>query len=130
MKIPFTSYWIFVVAIFLLPLFSCQGDMENVKEKSGVAEPVRFDREKWLIKEGMDYPFRDSMLTDLTTNYDWEGMKSDDVIELLGKPWRSDSVALVFMVRQRRIGLWPLNTKALVVKLNPDSSVNKVVIYK
>ena len=92
------------------------------KNKQDISEE-KFDKIKWAINQDMDYPFRDKMINDLITNYKLHGIKRDSLVNLLGSPDRSDSSYLFYRIAQQRLGLIPLHTKTLVIKLDIDSSV-------
>ncbi len=47
---------------------------------------TKFDKKKWLIKNGDEYVYRDKMLTDLLNKNKLEGATFEHIIELLGNP--------------------------------------------
>lgn len=81
----------------------------------------KFDKIKWATQVDKDYPYRDDMLKDLITNGKLHGMNVANLLNLLGKPTRTDSGYLFYMVSQQRLGLFPLHTKSLVIKLSKDT---------
>jgi len=89
-----------------------------------------FNESKWKTKKGKDYPFRDTMLNDLISDYEFREYKRDKILALLGEPDRIDSNYLFYMVTQKRIGFWPLHTKTLVINLSADSTINWMKIHE
>lgn len=49
-------------------------------------DPNLFDREDWLEHQDQRYLYRDAMVRDLMENHLYEGMNTDTILELLGKP--------------------------------------------
>ena len=84
---------------------------------------LKFDKNKWAVKQDPDYPYRDKMLSDFMTNYKLHDLKKDSLIHLLGLPDRTDNGYLFYRIAQQRLGIVPLHTKTLVVKLTKDSTV-------
>ncbi|WP_462254792.1 hypothetical protein [Ferruginibacter sp.] len=98
----------------------------NGKAKKAVSETttaIEFDTTKWRTKDGDDYPYRDELLTYLTTNNKLKGWKKDSVLAFLGQPDKIDSNYLFYSIAQKRLGFFPLHTKTLVIKLAADSTV-------
>jgi hypothetical protein len=73
--------------IGLMGLFSCT-DFKQTK----------FDKIKWMTKDDMEFPYRNKMLKDLTTNYKLVGLKHNEVVDLLGEPNYSDSSSFAYKV--------------------------------
>ena len=89
----------------------------------------QFDAELWKIQDGMDYPNRDRMIDDLITQEMLKPLKKSEIIALLGIPDRLDSNYLFYTIDQKRIGLWPLHTKTLVIEAR-DSLANRIMIHE
>lgn len=104
------------ILLFLLLGFSC-------KNKTGENNQQRFDKNKWAVKEGRKYPFRNLMLNDLVYTIKLKGFTKDSILNLLGEPTRTDSNYLFYLVDQT----WfpeipvPFQTKTLVIKLANDT---------
>ena len=109
--------------ISFLFLFSC------IDRKGKENAPIPFDQDKWALKEGSDYPHRDLMLSDLMENK-IRKLDSIGIINLLGEPDRIDNRHLFYMIEQQRLGLWPLHTKTMVVKLTNQRSIEWVKIHE
>lgn len=84
---------------------------------------MTFDKTKWAIKKGENYPYRDSMLNDLIETKLVKGLKPNKVIELLGDPERIDTNFMFYLISQEKLGFWPLHKKSLVLELGSDSTV-------
>jgi hypothetical protein len=121
LNIPFMQ-----LKVLLLLLAVCCLACNNGKAKKTVSETttaIEFDTTKWKTKDGDDYPYRDELLTYLTTNNKLKGWKKDSVIAFLGQPDKIDSNYLFYSIAQKRLGFFPLHTKTLVIKLAADSTV-------
>ncbi len=110
--------------ILLISLSHVLGSCNNNDNQAGQnASLYKFDQQKWNIQQGDDHPYRDEMLDDLVAYVRLKGLKKDELINLLGKPSRIDSSYFFYRIVQERIGLLPLHTKTLVIKLNKDGIV-------
>ena len=131
-----------IVIFFLFGCLSCMEDEKSEKPDSlpdtaVASEQVEltsdsiFDKERWRIKVGPDYPYRNRMVEDLITNQGIRKLKYDEIIERLGEPDRSNEGHLYYRIDQTRLGgVWPLHTKTMVIQLAPDSTVNWVKIHE
>jgi hypothetical protein len=90
---------------------------------------IAFDKIKWQVKEGLDYPFRDQMLNDIVYNDSIRALDKPEIFELLGEPNRINEGHLYYMVTQKRIGLLPLTTKTMVIKLTEDNKIEWIKIH-
>lgn len=106
----------------LLLFFACLIACKNSTSGDN-RQKLAFERIKWTTKDGLDYPYRDKMLDDLMNHYELHGVKKDSLLRLLGSPDRIDSNYLFYQISQQRVGLFPIHTKTLVIKLNSDSAL-------
>jgi len=90
----------------------------------------RFDKAKWMVKDDHHYPYRDSLLTGLLNTHQLDSLTKAEVIDLLGKPDRIDNLYLFYRIAQRRLGLWPLHTKTLVIKFSDETNLEWVRIHE
>lgn len=124
--------------LILLICMACKNDAEleaedssEVTETTSAAESdSTFSPEKWKIKEGYEYWYRNSMLRDLMTDEDFRSLKRNEVLDLLGEPDRIDTNYLFYRVEQKRLGLWPIHTKTMVVKFAEDSLIEWIKIHE
>ncbi len=117
----------------LLLLLYCVACNTEKKEEPGSAEGqenVVFDKIRWRVKEGLDYPYREQMLHDLVYNDTVRALNKDKILELLGEPDRSNDGYLYYTVAQKRLILWPLRTKTLVIKLSDNSTIDWIKIHE
>ena len=117
---------------FLLPfVFACTGhkaDHAGTENKDPSGEML-FDQEKWSIKEGADYPYRENMLHDVVYNDTIRTLNSTEILDLLGAPDRRNENYLYYRIVQKRLGLWPVKTKTMVIKLAEDDTVEWIKIH-
>ncbi len=113
------KFLIFIIT-FLAVGFSCEN---NSKQDGADKSQQPFDKIKWVMRSGDDYPYRDKMLEDLVANVTLKGLTYKELIDVLGAPDRKDSSYLFYRVAQQRIGFFPLHTKTLVIKFDRDSTV-------
>jgi len=105
------------------------------KEKSGLIDheaisETTFDKTKWRVKEGLNYPYRDQMLNSIAYNDTVRALNKDEILDLLGAPDRRNDGYLYYMISQRHLGFWPLHTKTLVIKLSEDSTIDWIKIHE
>ena len=99
--------------IALIGLFSCK-DFGQTK----------FDKGRWITKDDMEFPYRNKMLKDLTTNYKLVGLKYNEIINLLGEPNYSDSSSFAYQViEDYGTDIDPVYTKDLDFEFNKDSII-------
>jgi len=104
------KYYLIIVSVIFL-LFSC-----NSQKK--------FSKETWLEDDGtLSFPYRNSMLKDLTTNYRLKGLSYKQVIALIGEPSQVDSNTFCYRVQTKYDVVDPVYTKDLYIKLSNDSVV-------
>ena len=120
---------IYIVLLFLCCL-ACNNSPEDKSEKSEAVSStdITFDQTKWNTKDGNDYPYRNKMLQDLRNSDTLRHLKKEEVIALLGQPDRMDKNYLFYRIAQEHIGLFPLHTKTLVIKLAKDK--NAIMIHE
>ncbi|WP_029034807.1 hypothetical protein [Salinimicrobium terrae] len=124
--------------LILLLCLACKNDAEfeaedpsEVTETTSAAENGSiFSPEKWKTKDGFDYPHRNRMLKDLMTDEDFRSLKRNEVLDLLGEPDRIDTNYLFYRVEQKRLSLWPIHTKTMVVKFTQDSLIEWIKIHE
>lgn len=114
--------------VFVFCCVACN-NKENNNQTAGASE-IAFDKTKWAIKQGMDYPYRDLMLNDLMYGHELHDIPKDSLVAMLSQPDRTDSLYLFYRIAQERIGFFPLHTKTLVFKLHPDSTVLWIKIHE
>ena len=121
----------------LIPLlisccFACSTESEY---RTGIVSPgtksgVKFDKTKWRVREGLDYPYRNEMLNDIVYNDTVRTLNKNEVLDLLGEPDRSNEGYLYYLIAQKRLGYWPLHTRTMVIKLSDDRTIEWIKIHE
>lgn len=117
---------IIIVLLFSLTCFSCQSDKEVESETA----KVEFDKDKWATNVAGVYPYRPEMLDEVLYSDHIRTLKWNEVLEMLGDPDREDENYLFYMIEQRKIGFFTLNQRTLVIKMEPDSTVNWIKLHE
>lgn len=123
------------IKTFALVLFLCiTACTAEKREKSeqvdlAIANEISFDKEKWAIKEGEDYPYRDQMLTDIVYNDTVRILNKNEILTLLGEPDRTNEGHLYYMIEETRLGSWTLHSKTLVIKIAEDNTIEWIKIH-
>ena len=107
--------------------------VDNLKNTLMVDEAttqIPFDAEKWSVKDGWSYTYRDMMLDDVVTNQAFRSLSTAEIIDRLGEPTRINEGHLYYRIAQKRAVLWPLHTKTLVIKMNNQDSVEWMKIHQ
>lgn len=110
---------------WLAGLILCSSCMErdaNQDAQNAQSEWV-FDKEKWKMRDGNGYAYRDKMLHDVVYNLGLKGMPKDTLIALLGEPDRKDFDHLFYAISSDQIMLLTLHSKTLVIKLDKNGLV-------
>jgi hypothetical protein len=124
------EYWIRKSSCVVICLLLCVACQKEDASKKVATDYLVFDEVKWNIKEGWDYPYRDSMLQDLITDSLFRVYKRDKVLQLLGEPTKTDSNYVFYRVKQTRFNLFPLHTKTLVILFTEDSTIQWMKIHE
>jgi hypothetical protein len=98
-----------------------------------VCSDTTFNKNNWQLKQGNDYPYRESMLDEILYTDRFRKLNKNQLLEELGEPtyYREDKNYLHYIISQTRLLSWPLHTKTLVIKLNAqDQSVEWIKIHK
>ncbi|MCB2220627.1 MAG: hypothetical protein KQI35_09545 [Bacteroidetes bacterium] len=118
--------------LILISTIACNRQQENQSNSNDrVSEAeISFDKTKWSTREGRDYPYRDPMLNDIVYNDTIRMLTQEEILELLGEPDRREDGYLYYMVKQKRLGYWPLHTKTLVLKFSEDNTIDWIKIHE
>lgn len=120
MKKPENNIRISFIVILLLGL-SCT---------TTSVEQIPFEKSKWEIMQGLDYPYRPQMVDTLLYSDLLRKLPRSAILDSLGQPDRMHQNHLYYQIAQRRIGLWPLHTTTLVIKLNEDENVDWIKLHQ
>ena len=119
----------FFLALFILLLGSgLQFDRGKTKLNPRATESS-FDKARWRVKDGKDYPYRAQMLDSVVYNDTIRSLNKIELLELLGEPDKSNDGYLYYRISQKRAGPWPLTTRTLVIKFVDDESIEWIKIH-
>ena len=93
-------------------------------------EQTQFDRSRWAVKDGRDYPYREAMVQALVYTDTLRKLKKPELLALLGTPDRTSEDHLYYLVAETRLGPWPLHSRFIVVKLTPTDSVEWIRLHE
>jgi hypothetical protein len=116
----------FFIPFLAFCFFACNSEKgETTPETS-----TTFDKALWSVKEGQDYPYRDAMLNDLMNDDSIRSLSQTEIRELLGEPDRINEGYIYYTIAQKRLGMWPLNTKTLVIKFSDATTIEWMKIHQ
>jgi len=107
---------IFAISTFFI-LTSCNSD-------------IKFDKTKWLQVDDLgQYPYRQAMLNDLTSNHKLKGLSYKQLTDLIGEQQKNligDSSEIYYSIlTDYGSDIDPVHTIALAFKLDKDSTVTE-----
>lgn len=113
-------------------LLACNPDStdQSVQTTEELATEISFDQEKWRLKKGEEYPFREQMLKDIVYNDTVRKLSKEELIALLGEPNKINEGHLYYRISQTKLGFWTLHTKTMVVKLSEDTNIEWIKIHE
>lgn len=86
---------------------------------------TQFDKIKWTQKVDMEFPFRNKMLKNLTSNYKIIGLKYSQLIKLLGEPDFNDSCSLTYkIIEDYGFDIDPVYNKDIYFTFSKDSVIS------
>lgn len=123
-----------VVTMLILLVFCLSCNSDRAKDAGNGTNPpdtdIAFNREKWSVKDGEDYPFRESMFRDVIYNNTLRSLNEEELLGLLGEPDRREENHLYYMITQKRIASWPLHTRTMVIKFSGKDSIEWIKIHE
>lgn len=122
----------FTLIIGLLVLhLACTHKNQDVigNENQKPSGSMVFDKTKWKIKDGSVYIYRIKMIDDIVYNDTIRTLSKDQIINLFGVPERNKENHLYYLVSQKKLGFWVLNSKFLVFKFKENNTIEWVKIY-
>ncbi len=121
------AYNMHIKNFILLLLLACTACNNNEKES---IKQEKFNKEKWSIKSGDNYPFRDDMLNNVLHNDSIRKLNRVEIIELLGRPDKDRDSFLYYRVNEEKLGILTLHTKTMVIKFTGDSSIEWIKLHE
>jgi hypothetical protein len=121
-----------LAVFFLISCYACNNEKSGYTKEMQpeVDNEIVFNKEKWMMKEGKDYPFREKMLNDVLYNDTIRTLNKDEILNLLGEPDRIQEKYLYYMIAQKRIFDWPLHTRTVVIKFSDWDTVEWIKIHE
>ncbi len=124
----------YLIIFLLFYGLACNTERHDKSDLAGgkTSPEANFDKIKWSIKEGKDYPYRDQMLNAVVYNDTIRMLNKDQIVELLGEPdyVRDDNFYLYYRITETRLAFWSLHTKTLVIKLTDDNIIDWIKIHE
>jgi hypothetical protein len=119
------------IIILIVLLISCKTDIDLSAENSESPPKIEmvFNQTKWKAKEGSKYLYRDRMLNDVVYNDTIRLLDQKQILSLLGSPTRINENYYYYLIKQKRIGSWPLHTKSLVIKFTNEETIEWIKIH-
>ena len=119
----------------LLPVFlllSCANEegQVNIDRLSGTELSTRPSIDQWQVEKNGEYPYREEMLDLVMDNERLRAMGQKDLVKELGRPDRVNGDYVYYTVKQKRLGLFPLHTKSLVIKFHKNGPVEWMKIHE
>ena len=119
--------WIILLMVILPSCKESEKAQEiKLEEQSGVV----FNYENWNHKEGKDYPHRPQLLNSVLYNDSLRTLSKQGITNHLGDPDREQEGHLYYLISQTRLGLWPLHTRTIVVKLDDNDYVEWIKLHE
>jgi hypothetical protein len=95
---------------------------------------LKFDKNKWMIKEDIGYKYRNDMLDDLIKNHKIKGLRYNELADLIGEPDKNmvgDSECIYYpIIDKYGFDIDPVYSKTLEIWLNKDSIVTKFEVFE
>ena len=116
----------------LIVCFSCKRHEETSghKDRSEIKTDTIFNKEKWNVKVGKKYPYRNKMLLDVVYNDTVRSLNKDQILSLFAEPDRIAENHFYYLIDQKNLGLWTLNTKFMVIKFEDEETVEWIKIHE
>ena len=121
----------FLMTLLAFLFVACNSPNEEKSEPEDEKKAeMTFDKTKWRFEEGLDYPYRDQMVNDVLYNDTIRSLDKDEILELLGDPDRINEGHLYYTIAKKRMGLWTLHAKTMVIKLKENDAIEWIKIHE
>lgn len=105
-------------------------ERQQERQQQQQTEGVYFDAEVWKAGAVYGSPEREAMLEDLMATDSLRYVSEEQLIEVLGNPYRKTQGHLYYRVQESKLGTWTLHAKTLVVIFGGDSTRHKMLIHE
>ena len=122
-----------IFKIFLIICcISCNNvqDEKSEKMKTEAKEEIKFDKARWGMMDRGEYPYREEMLHDLVYNDTIRTLEKVEIINLLGKPDRTNENHLYYTISLKKLGFWTMHAKTLVIKISENNGIEWIKIHE
>ncbi|MBT8236898.1 MAG: hypothetical protein KJO04_11940 [Bacteroidia bacterium] len=116
----------------ILVIMSCKSDQEDKKTSKLASQntEIPFNKDKWVLKEGKDYVYREQMYEAVLYNDTIRSLNEVELIALLGDPDYNEEGHLYYRISETRMMNWKVKTKTMVVKLVQDGSIEWIKVHE
>jgi len=123
---------ILILLLLLSAILSCKSDQEDKATSKLASENIEipFDKDKWALKEGKDYVYREQMYEAVLYNDTIRSLTEVQLLEALGDPDYHEEGHLYYRISETRLMNWTVKTKTMVVKLNQDGSIEWIKVHE
>jgi hypothetical protein len=118
--------------LLIISCFACKADKseQSTTKKSKTTAEIPFDKAMWREMKGHDYIYREQMYREVVYNDTIRTLNKAGILELLGEPDRSNEGHLYYTITQKRLGVHPMHTRTVVIKLTDDNGVEWIKIHE
>ena len=126
---------VFLILAFASIAFGCINDQsesinDNVVRDDTNIEEQTFSREKWVLKEGNTYPYRQELYKSILYSDSIRTLNKDELINAIGETDRINENHYYYLITRNKIGSMPLNQKTLVIKLSDRNEVEWIKLHE
>ena len=121
-----------ILLLLLSVMLSCKSDQEDKKTSKLASEntEIPFDKDKWRLKEGKDYVYREQMYEAVLYNDTIRSLSEVALRSLLGDPDYHEDGHLYYRITETRLVNWTVKSKTMVVKLKQDGSIEWIKVHE
>ncbi len=121
-----------LLAFLAVAFIACSdsNDHQAAQDADQKKAETTFDREKWSIKDGDEYPYREQMLRDVVYHDTIRSLSEAELLNLLGSPDRRNDGHLYYRIARKNLGPLTLHETTMVVKMADDQSIEWIRIHE
>ncbi|RZV58217.1 MAG: hypothetical protein EX254_10060, partial [Flavobacteriaceae bacterium] len=123
-----------LILVLAISLLACKSDKKDstVVDTDSESDMV-FDKEKWRLKEGKDYVYRERMFRDVIYNDTIRSLNKVQLIDLLGEPdyyGEDNTNFMYYRIVESGLGFFTLKTQTMVVKFKNDKTMEWIKVHE
>ena len=119
-----------ILLFVFLSCFACKKSKKEDFEALNSQPVLELNKTNWNTKEGEKYSYRELLLDSVVYNKKIRSLGKNELLNLLGEPNRMENNHLYYTISQEKIGLWPLHTKTVVIKLSENDTITWIKVHK